>query len=142
MSWMTWVGYELQAEITGRIDDAAERETTAWGELEAGCRAFLRACLDSDVQRIVLQDGPRVLGWDHWRAVDAGSGLVALQEGVAAAIEAGEMWRLPEEATARGLLGAMNELGMWLAAAEDPEAALQAAETVLKALLEGIRSVE
>lgn len=130
----------LQAEITERILAAAARETTAWGELTAGCRAFLRACLDSDVQRIVLDDGPRVLGWDHWRAVDAGSGLVALQEGVQAVIQRGDIRSLPDEALARGLLGTMNELGMWIAGAADPELALRDAEVVLAALLAGLRS--
>lgn len=133
---------ELQAEITERILDSASQEESVWGQLTAGCRAFLRACLERDVQRIVLEDGPRVLGWDHWRAVDAGSGLVALQEGVRSAIRAGEMRKLPEEATARGLLGTMNELGIWLAAADEPHMALREAETVLAALLEGLRSTE
>lgn len=131
---------EIQAEITQRILDAAGQETSTWEELVAGCRTFLQACLEPDVRRIVLQDGPRVLGWDHWRAVDAGSGLVALREGVRAAIGAGEMRPVPEEAMARGLLGAMNDLGMWLAAADDPDEALQEAETVLAALLAGVRS--
>ena len=130
---------DLQQHITARIVEAAERESTAWDALAAGCLAFLRACLDTEVQRIVLHDAPRVLGWDHWRAVDAGSGLVALREGVRAAIASGAMRDLPQEAVARGLLGAMNELGMWLASADDPAAALGEAETVLIELLEGLR---
>lgn len=129
----------LQEEITERIVDAASQEATAWEELAAGCRTFLSACLEPDVRHIVLEDGPRVLGWDQWRAVDAGSGLSALREGVRAAMEAGEMRPVPEEATVRGLLGAMNDLGMWLAAADDPDAALQEAESVLAVLLDGLR---
>ncbi|HYH12790.1 MAG TPA: TetR/AcrR family transcriptional regulator, partial [Thermomicrobiales bacterium] len=82
---------ELQQEITARIVEAAGRESGPWRELEAGCVAFLRACLDPEVQRIVLRDAPRVLGWDHWREVDAASGLIVLEEGIRAAIDAGDM---------------------------------------------------
>lgn len=128
----------LQQEITARIVAAAERESSPWGELVAGCEAFLQACLDPDVQRIVLQDAPRVLGWDHWREVDAASGLVALEEGVRAAIAAGQMRDLPATALARGLLGAMNELGLWLASARDPDSALEEARVALGAMLHGL----
>ena len=131
---------ELQSEITARIIEAAEREESAWDELIAGCRAFLHACQHPDVQRIVLQDAPRVLGWDHWRAVDAASGLVVLGDGVRAAIASGEMRKLPEEAVSRGLLGAMNELGIWLASADDPTAALADAELTLIVMLDGLRA--
>lgn len=131
---------ELQQEITARIVSAAEREPGPWQELEAGCMAFLRACLDTEVQRIVLRDAPRVLGWDHWREVDVASGLVVLQDGVNAAIAASDMHALPPTAVARGLLGAMNELGVWLTHSPDPDAALGEAEVALSRMLDGLRA--
>jgi len=131
---------ELQQEITARIVAAADRAPDPWAALVAGCMTFLRACLDPDVQRIVLRDAPRVLGWDHWREVDAASGLVALEEGLREAAESGALRELPVTAVARGLLGAMNELGLWLAHAPDPEAALGEAEIALSRLLDGLRA--
>jgi AcrR family transcriptional regulator len=131
---------ELQQEITARIVEAAGRESNPWRELEAGCMVFLRACLDPEVQRIVLRDAPRVLGWDHWREVDAASGLIVLEEGIRAAIDAGDMRALPPTAVARGLLGAMNELGLWLANAPDATAALGEAELALSGMLDGLRA--
>lgn len=133
---------EVQHEITARIVEAAERQPTPWAELEAGCMVFLQACLDPEVQRIVLRDAPRVLGWDHWREVDAASGLVVLEDGVRAAIAAGQMRELPPAAVARGLLGAMNELGLWLANASDPDEALEDARAAMSALLAGLRTTE
>ena len=39
-------------------------------QLTAGCRAFLVASTTPEVQQIMLVDGPAVLGWTQWRALD------------------------------------------------------------------------
>src|SRR5207244_1876290 len=42
---------------------AGARGPDAWSQFRAGCRAFLEASMDAGVQRIILRDGPVVLGW-------------------------------------------------------------------------------
>ena len=59
--------------------------------MRAGMRAFLEACRTPEVQRIVLIDGPAVLGWERWREVAERNGLGLIEAVVAAAIEAGEI---------------------------------------------------
>ena len=50
---------------------AAARSEDAAEQLRLGCMAFLDACLDPAVRRVVLIEAPVVLGWDQWREIDA-----------------------------------------------------------------------
>ena len=52
---------------------------------------FLDACRAPEVQRIVLIDGPAVLGWERWRDVAERHGLGLIEAAIGAAIEAGEI---------------------------------------------------
>src|SRR5438552_5380159 len=62
---------EVEAEIAQRVAAAVAgldpADTT--GMLLAGARAWLDASADPDLQRIVLLDGPSVLGWERWREI-------------------------------------------------------------------------
>ncbi len=49
---------------------------------------FLDACLEPDVQRIVLLDAPAVLGWERWRDIAAQYGLGLIEGTLGAAMEA------------------------------------------------------
>ena len=126
-------------EIAGRIEAAAARARGPWDALVAGCRAFLDACADPDVQRVVLLDGPAVLGWERWRAVDAAHGLGLLTAGLREAVAAGELPTQPVEPLAHLLSGAMNEAGMWMARAPDPRRARREADAALRGVLEAMR---
>ena len=57
------------------------------GMLLAGADAWLDASSEPDLQRIVLLDGPSVLGWDRWREICLRHtvGLIAalIQDGIA-----------------------------------------------------------
>ena len=85
--------------------------------------AWLDASADPEVRRIVLLDGPAVLGWERWREVgDAprhGPGAALLTE----LMDAGAMPRQPVEPLAHVLIGALDEAALYVALAEDPDAA-------------------
>src|SRR5258708_13667198 len=79
---------EAEAEIAQRVAGAVAgldpADTT--GMLLAGADAWLDASTEPDLQRIVLLDGPSVLGWDRWREICLRHtvGLIAalLQDGI------------------------------------------------------------
>jgi hypothetical protein len=52
----------------------------AWG----GVQAFVRGSPDPEVQRVILIDGPGVLGWDEWREIEAQYGLGAIEAAIGA----------------------------------------------------------
>lgn len=130
---------QVQREIAVQILRAARDEADPWSALRAGCHAFLGVCVDPTVRQVVLLDAPAVLGWEHWREVDARHGLGLLKEGLREAMEAGAIREQPVDPVAHLLVGAMNEAGMWIARSTEPEAALGQARSALDDLLEGLR---
>ncbi len=138
---------DAQAEIVAAIEAAVERSVAehkdpgeaAWAALRLGCRAFLDAASQPERSRILLIDGPAVLGWDEWRRIDYENGVKELILGIQALIDAGLITRRPVDALAYMLSGAMNEGALWIASVKDRKAALRDACATMDALLEGLK---
>ncbi|MCB0154773.1 MAG: TetR/AcrR family transcriptional regulator [Anaerolineae bacterium] len=128
-----------QGEINRRIVAAADAAGSPWEQLLAGCRAFLEACIDPQLQQIVVIDAPAVLGWALWRQVDAAESVNSLRHSLAELIEAGLLKPLPLEALTHLLSGAMNEAAVWIAQTDDPARALAEATSTLEVLLAALR---
>jgi AcrR family transcriptional regulator len=129
----------MQAEISGQIMAAVEQENDPWQQLLAGCRGFLEACLDPRRYRIILLEGPAVLGWQLWRDLDAQYGTNDLRQGLQELMDKGELKELPVEPLTRLLTGAMNEGVLWISNTKEKNQVVEEVMTVLTALLEGLR---
>jgi AcrR family transcriptional regulator len=130
---------QVSAETSRRIAERAVSAADPWEALTVGIDAFLESCTAPEIQRIVLVDGPSVLGWDLWRAIDAEHGLGLLEFAVKRAIDAGQLAPAPAKAVAHVLLGALDEAAMVVARAEDPQSARAEMSETLRRLLEGLR---
>jgi AcrR family transcriptional regulator len=125
---------EVEAEIAVRMVTAVVGldpvDTAAL--LLAGADAFLDACAEPEFQRIVLIDGPSVLGWELWREICLrhSVGLVAalLTDG----IERGSISRQPVDPLTHILVGAVDEAALYIARAQDPVAARRDIAVVLR----------
>ncbi len=117
----------MEEELTAKLLAVA----TAGGEtdpvriLELGFDAFLDQCVNPEVQRIVMLDGPTVLGWDAWHEIDERYAFGTIK----AVLSARRRWA----ASTRGrrpashlLVGAIMQAGMVVARADDPAGAKQA----------------
>lgn len=109
---------EVMAEQGRRILARAEAAEDPWNALLDGCRAFLEGALDDSYRRIVLLDGPSVLGVEEWNALDERHTTASLLEGLQE--NRRELIHKDLEALAQALSGAMNQLGLWAAAAGTP----------------------
>jgi AcrR family transcriptional regulator len=130
----------VEQEIAERIGGlvAAAGATDPLEALTAGAEAFLDACAEPEVQRIVLIEAPAVLGWDTWRAVGLKYGL-GLTEGILrAAMEAGRIGEQPVRPLAHVLIGALDEAALYVARAEDPAAARAEMGAVLERVVRGL----
>lgn len=114
---------QLEEEMTAEVATAAMRGGDAAEELRLGCLAFLDACLDPAIRRIVLLEAPAVLGWDEWRKIDERHGLALLTQGVEMVMAAGLVAPGPVKPLAHMLLGALNEAALLVANAKRPKAA-------------------
>jgi AcrR family transcriptional regulator len=124
---------QVEAEIAQRVIDAVAEfdpaDTVAI--LLAGARAWLDASTEPDLQRIVLLDGPSVLGWERWRDICLRHtvGLIAavLQDG----IDRGTLPPQPVQALTHVLVGAVDEAALFIAQADDQAEARADMELVL-----------
>ena len=120
---------DAQAMIADAVAAAAPGDD--WQSVIDGCTAYLRAADDPAVRRIVVVDGPAVVGWDAWRQGDAESSAMLLAEGLSALDD------LAVDATLAAALlnGAVNEAALWIARGGDA----QLVETALQRLVGSLR---
>jgi AcrR family transcriptional regulator len=130
---------QISAETARAVASVALAEDDPWDALVAGIDAFLDACATPEVQRILLVDGPSVLGWDVWRAIDHDYGLALVEGALQRAVDAGRLLPHPTNALAHVLLGALHEAAMVVAGADDPAAARAEMGEMIRRLLEGLR---
>lgn len=128
---------QIDAEMAGRAGTVGAAAGTLWGGLLAEGCAYIEMALDPEVQRIVLLDGPAVLGDPaHWpsqnRCLDATRSAVAqlLAEGVLRPVDV--------EAASRLLNGAALNAALWVAACDEPAAMLPKAQEAFRMLAEGL----
>nr|WP_040441451.1 TetR/AcrR family transcriptional regulator [Roseibium aggregatum] len=129
---------QLDGEIAAEAKEAASRlGGSVWESLMAEGIAYIEMALKPEVQRIVLLDGPAVLGDpSQWPSQN-----VCLQTTTAALerlIAEGLVKPVDAVAAARLLNGAAFNAALWIAASDDPEADLKKAIEAFKVLGEGL----
>ncbi|HEV3047346.1 MAG TPA: TetR/AcrR family transcriptional regulator [Solirubrobacteraceae bacterium] len=128
---------QVEQELTEGVDRRLGEVTSPFAALRDGVRVFLEACRAPEVQRIVLLDGPAVLGWERWREVAERYGLGLMEAVIAAAVEAGELKPVAVAPLAHLLMGALDEAALLIA--RDPEA-VETVPATFELLLEGLRT--
>jgi AcrR family transcriptional regulator len=133
-------------QVEGQVaQDIAQRAAAAADPLDAlrvGARLWLDACLDPEVRRIVLLDAPSVLGFEEWREVLSRYGLGLLAAALQAAMDAGAIERQPLMPLAHVITGALDSAALYVAEAEDPQAARKEMDPVLERLVETLRPLQ
>jgi AcrR family transcriptional regulator len=135
----------LFAAVVNQIDsDMAERAKAhgaaageGWDALLAEGAAYIEMALDPEVQRIVLLDGPAVLG-DPSQWPSQNSCLQVTRQAVEDLMSKGILKPIDAEAAARLISGAALNAAMWIAASGEPESVLPRAQEAFRALVEGL----
>ena len=135
---MAAVVAQIDAEMSDRLNQLSAQAPTRWQALIDDNVGYLKMAIEPEIQRIMLRDGPAVLGdpstWPSAQGCVASitSSIQALQaEGTIAA-------DLDGEAIARLITGGTTYAAQWIANADDPEAALEKSVAALEAMLEGL----
>ncbi|WP_043361038.1 TetR/AcrR family transcriptional regulator [Belnapia sp. F-4-1] len=128
---------QLDAEMVAKARAARDRAETPWlGFLEEGV-AYIELALEPEIQRIMLLDGPAVLGDpSQWPGQNA-----CLQETtmtIEALIASGTVRPMDAEAAARLVNGAALNAALWVAASDDPPAVLAKAVEAFRCLASGL----
>jgi len=127
---------QVEQELTERVATLLQEVSSPLAAMREGIRLFLDACRAPDVQRIVLIDGPAVLGWARWREVAENYGLGLMEAVIRAAVDAGEIEPVAVEALAHVLMGALDEAALMVV--REPAATDDVVAT-LELLLDGLR---
>jgi AcrR family transcriptional regulator len=122
--------------LTASAEAAASADSVVDG-LAAGFGAFLDSMMEPEMQRIVVTDGPAVLGMTRFIELDETTALEATVGALDKAVETGAL-RVDDPATlARLLFGALTRGGLLIASSPDPKATRDAVAATLRAMLAG-----
>lgn len=130
----------VQQEVAERVEEQASASEDVWLQLFYGCRAFVEAAVEERTRRIMLIDGPAIMGWEVWRAMDERHSMRLLRGQLETMNEQGCLIPLSVEAATHLISGALNEVSLWLAHKPDHARERQATMAAIQALLDGLRS--
>ncbi len=132
---------ELEKELVEKVIMAAAGAGDDLLEgLRLGVRAFLEASLDPAVARIVLIDGPSVLGWETWKEIDERYGYAITAGSLQGAMDAGLLIKRPVEPLARLFLAALSEAALQIARARDTERTMQEMTDAVWSIVDSMRA--
>jgi AcrR family transcriptional regulator len=131
---------QVEGEVAARMGEAiaASNQTDPVEVMRLGADYWLDACSDPEVQRIVLVDAPAVLGWTRWTEIGNRYNIGMVRALLTNAVETGRIPPQPIEATALTILGAMREVTLYVARAEDHDQARQEAGAVMNRLIQAL----
>jgi AcrR family transcriptional regulator len=128
---------QLDAEMAVKAQARRDQAATPWLGFEEECVAYIELALEPEIQRIMLLDGPAVLG-DPSRWPGQNACLRTTTETLQALIDAGTVRPVDAEAAARLVNGAALNAALWVAAADDPPSVLARAVDAFRCLMDGL----
>jgi len=127
---------QLDNEMDECLQQISAQAANPWNGFCERCRAYLRMAQDPEIQRIVLQDAPAVLGENTAAQQQCIQSLRGLLEGL---MHAGLIEQAPSLALARLINGSLVDTAQWIAHAERPDECLEQALQGLELLLRGLK---
>lgn len=129
---------QIDTEMASRAHALAGEAASLWDGLVAEGVAYIEMALNPEVQRIVLLDGPAVLG-DPSQWPSQNNCLQMTIRTIDKLIEEGTIKPVNAEAAARLLNGAALNAALWIAASDDPERVVDKAIEAFKWMVDGLR---
>jgi len=129
---------DLEAQVITDTARHLEGETNMVAALKAGCRGWLEACLRPEIERIVLTDAPAVLGWEEWRAIGERYGLGVVMAMLQEGMNQGVLVEQPVRPLGHVIVGALDEVALYVVRADDRKSALAEAVGILDRLVDSM----
>lgn len=130
---------QIDVEMSDRLTAISAGAPTRWQGLVDEWNGYIEMALEPEIQRIMFQDAPAVLGdiskWPSTKAC-----ILALQSNLDALKAEGVVGDIDTEATARLINGAGSSATTWIANSDTPEQTSARAVASFTHLLEGLRS--
>jgi AcrR family transcriptional regulator len=141
-----------KAELFRAVFEDVERDLTlrslahpppgdAWERLKNGLHGFLEAALEPEVQRIILIDGPVVLGWRTLRSIQEANSIAIIEDVIRHAMVDGTIDEQPVSELTHMIVAAVEEASLLVAHSPRPGQARKAAGAVLDRILMNLAHV-
>lgn len=133
----------VEGDASRAIQKALKGHRDPWDKALAGLRAFLEVVREPRYRRVVIQEGPSVLGYERFREQEERSTFANVLEIVKAVLAAGT-WDLDEDMQqtfARIFFGAMSSAGESVSSADDPVRAADNVEVAIRFILAGFQAL-
>lgn len=137
----------LFEDVFENVEDAAAKairravkgHKDPWEKALAGLRAFLEVCQEPAYRRVVIAEGPAVLGYEKFREQEERSTFGIVQDIVAAVLRTYELEQSMVETFSRVFFGAMSAAGSAVTSADDPKRASAEVEAAIAFILAGLQ---
>jgi AcrR family transcriptional regulator len=131
----------IEGTAVKQITADVRREKDPWDKALTAVASFLQVCQQPEYRRIVMQEGPVVLGFDRWRESEERSTYGLVHEMVRRVLRQYDVEGRLLETFTRVFYGAMSSAGIAVSDAEDAEAASRDVATVISLMLAGLRQM-
>jgi AcrR family transcriptional regulator len=101
--------------------------------------AYLLSANEDGYRRLILIEGPLVLGWQKWREIEDRHFMASVRTGIEAIVPQGTTQAEVESATSLAV-GAIVEAARIVGTADDPQATARLHCKVLEAMLRGLQA--
>ncbi|RXT53001.1 TetR family transcriptional regulator [Bosea sp. Tri-44] len=128
---------EIDSEMNAHMRAATAKADDPWTGFRNECTAYIELALDPEIQRIMLREGPAVLG-DPWDWPTLSECIRSMTESLAKLVETGVIAPIDAEAAARLIAGATQYAAQWIAHAPDPQATSRKAIEAFNLMLDGL----
>ncbi|QNQ10351.1 TetR/AcrR family transcriptional regulator [Sphingomonas alpina] len=128
---------QIDEEMSQRLDQLSTEAPTRWQGFIDENIGYLKMALEPEIQRIVLRDGPAVLG-DPSSWPTAQGCVAAISSSIRKLQAEGVVAEMDAEGAARLITGASTFAAQWIANSDDPEATLEKSVAAFRKMLEGL----
>jgi AcrR family transcriptional regulator len=126
---------QIDGEMDARLQHITDETRDPWAGFCERCRAYLRMAHEGEIQRIMLQDAPAVLG-------DTGSQqhcVESMRQRLDSLMQAQVIRPAPSHALAQLINGSLVNAALWIARDEHPGERLEESLLGLDLLLQGLK---
>lgn len=133
------VAEHLEQELLALVAKKIIAIEDEWERLEQGVAYTLEVSSRADMQRIIYQEAPTVVGVHEWRAIEIKYGFGLMRQAISEMMSKGIITGQSADMVAQILLGAIIEAAHAVALAKNKKQALDDAKDTVLTMLRGIR---
>jgi AcrR family transcriptional regulator len=111
-----------------------------WVAFETGVLATLEICARPDIQRIVFQEAPNVIGPAAWREIEVQYAFGVMQKTIRSLAEARQIQAPDPDLTAQIILGAVIQAAHGVAISKSKQQALADAKSTITLIIRALRT--